>query len=144
VLGAVLRRIARAALVVTLARRARARARARQAVLAGLKALKVLGVWGVSLEIDWGAAEPAPRQYNWAAYRPVLALVREAGLRLQVDFCFHADARRTLPGWVTAVGEALPDIWFTDKAGTRCRECLSLGVDDGEAALPACGACLAW
>ncbi|GBF88708.1 beta-amylase chloroplastic-like [Raphidocelis subcapitata] len=109
---------------------ARACAAQPEAMLAGLKALKVLGVWGVSLEIDWGAAEPAPRQYSWAAYRPVLALVREAGLRLQVDFCFHADERRTLPGWVNAVGEALPDVWFTDKSGARCRECLSLGVDD--------------
>ncbi|KAI8474720.1 MAG: glycoside hydrolase superfamily [Monoraphidium minutum] len=100
-----------------------------EAVLAGLKALKLLGVWGVSLDVHWGAAEPAPREFSWAAYRPALALVREAELKLQANFCFHADGRQGLPAWVMAVGEECPDIFYTDKAGERCHECLTLGVD---------------
>ena len=31
--------------------------------------------------------------------------------------------------WVQAVGEANPDIYYTDRAGVRNRECLSLGCD---------------
>lgn len=103
-----------------------------QAVLAGLQALRVLGVWGVALDLSWSQVEQEPRQYSWAAYRPMLALVREAGLKLQVNFCFHADQRNSLPAWVLEIGEQLPDIFFTDKAGVRSGECLSLGMDDGE------------
>lgn len=102
-----------------------------QAVLAGLKALKALGVWGVSLDIDWASAEPAPRAYSWAAARPALALARDAGLKVQLNFCFHAGGGRALPRWVEEVGERLPDIYYTDKGGARCKECLSLGVDEG-------------
>ena len=35
-----------------------------------------------------------------------------------------------LPSWVTAVGDSNPDIYFTDRAGVRNRECLSLGCDN--------------
>lgn len=101
-----------------------------QPVLAGLKALKLLGVWGVTLPLHWSAVERAPRRYDWGGYRPIMALVREAGLKLQVSFCFHADARHALPGWVLEVGRELPDVFFADKEGNRCTECLSLGVDD--------------
>lgn len=34
----------------------------------------------------------------------------------------------TLPQWVLDVGDDHPDIFYTDKAGFRNRECLSLGV----------------
>lgn len=34
-----------------------------------------------------------------------------------------------LPSWVLVVGERNPDVFFTDKAGVRNRECLSLGCD---------------
>ena len=36
----------------------------------------------------------------------------------------------TLPQWVLDVGEANPDIFYTDKEGFRNRECLSLGCDE--------------
>lgn len=89
-------------------------------------------MWGVTLNIYWGAAEPVPRVYSWGAIRPALALARKAGLRLQPNFCFHAGPRQPLPRWVLREGEECPDIFFTDRAGERCRECLTLGVDDGE------------
>jgi hypothetical protein len=104
----------------------------RQAVLAGLKALKLLGVWGVALDLHWADFEPAPRAYAWAPYAPALALARAAGLRVQANFNFHAAGPGgRLPGWVLDAGDALPDVFYTDRRGRRCRECLSLGVDDG-------------
>ena len=36
----------------------------------------------------------------------------------------------SLPKWVQAVGAENPDIYYTDRSGTRNRECLSLGCDN--------------
>lgn len=51
---------------------------------------------------------------------------------LQVSFCFHGDDKHTLPLWVMQEGQVCPDMFFTDRAGMRNTECLSLGVDHGE------------
>lgn len=51
--------------------------------------------------------------------------------RLQVVFCFHGNAKHTLPPWVLAQGQECPDIFYTDREGNRNTECLSLGVNDG-------------
>jgi beta-amylase len=36
----------------------------------------------------------------------------------------------TLGRWVLDIGERNPDIFYTDKAGHRNKECLSLGCDE--------------
>jgi hypothetical protein len=51
---------------------------------------------------------------------------------VQAAFCFHGDESHSLPSWVLELGEEVPDMFYTDKAGNRNSECLSLGVDDGE------------
>ena len=63
--------------------------------------------------------------------------VTRAGLKVQAVMSFHAaggnvgdTCRIPLPKWVLDVGETNPDIFYTDKAGHRNRECLSLGCDD--------------
>ena len=60
-----------------------------------------------------------------------------AGLKIQAVMSFHAAGGNVgdtcnipLPGWVTAIGDSNPDIYFTDRAGVRNRECLSLGCDN--------------
>ncbi len=60
-----------------------------------------------------------------------------AGLKIQAVMSFHAAGGNVgdtcnipLPSWVTAVGDSNPDIYFTDRAGVRNRECLSLGCDN--------------
>lgn len=50
----------------------------------------------------------------------------------QVNLCFNSAPGIPLPKWVHEVGEASPDIWFTDKSGARSKECLSFGVDERE------------
>lgn len=52
----------------------------------------------------------------------------------QVCLCFHGTEAVPLPAWVLAAGAANPDIYFTDRAGVRNTHCISLGVDEGEAA----------
>ncbi|KAL5995301.1 beta-amylase [Asimina triloba] len=105
-----------------------------KAIAAGLKALKLLGVDGVDLPVWWGIVEKdAPGSYDWSSYLAVANMVRETGLKLRVTVCFHASEKGLMipvPQWVSDLGDAEPDIFFTDRSGRRCRECLSLGVDN--------------
>lgn len=65
-----------------------------------------------------------------------VAQVAENGLKVQAVMSFHAaggnvgdTCKIPLPKWVLAAGERNPDVFYTDKAGVRNRECLSLGCD---------------
>eukprot|EP00879_Flechtneria_rotunda_P001310 GHRR01001460.1.p1 GENE.GHRR01001460.1~~GHRR01001460.1.p1 ORF type:complete len:563 (+),score=199.40 GHRR01001460.1:149-1837(+) len=100
-----------------------------EAVRAGLKALHCLGVWGIVVPVWWGQVEAEPGRYDWQPYESVFQVARELGLRVQVAFCFHGDERHRLPGWVLQAGQQCPDVFFTDRAGHRNKECLSIGVD---------------
>lgn len=84
------------------------------------------------MNIWWGQVEQEPGRYDWAQYQAVLDVAREVGLHCKVSFCFHGDDRHALPAWVLQVGKDCPDIFYTDRAGTRSTECLSLGVDHGK------------
>lgn len=100
-----------------------------EAARGGLKALQRLGVWGVVVNIWWGQVESAPQQYDWAQYQALFQVAQEVGLRVKVSFCFHGDDKHTLPAWVLEEGKQCPDMFFTDRAGCRNTECLSVGVD---------------
>jgi beta-amylase len=84
------------------------------------------------VNIWWGQVEAAPQQYDWAQYQALFQVAREVGLRVKVSFCFHGDDKHTLPAWVLEEGKQCPDMFFTDRAGCRNTECLSVGVDHGE------------
>ena len=63
-------------------------------------------------------------------------MVEEEGLKLQAIMSFHqcggniGDAVDIpLPRWVRDVGESDPDIYYTNRSGTRNREYLTVGVD---------------
>lgn len=107
------------------------------ALQAGLAALKSCGVDGVSVDVWWGVVEArGPRQYDWAAYRQLARMVAAAGLKLQVGLAFHAcgcnvgdSCSVSLPPWVLAVAAANLEVFFTDAAGARSDEYLSLQVD---------------
>ncbi|KAG1677028.1 hypothetical protein FOA52_001197 [Chlamydomonas sp. UWO 241] len=102
-----------------------------EALSAGLKALKVLGITGVSVDVHWGLVEgKEPGVYDWTGYRNLLRLISDFGFRIHVSLCFHATPAAPLPRWVVAEGEKNPDIYYTDKAGGRSLECLTLGVND--------------
>ncbi|OVA15072.1 Glycoside hydrolase [Macleaya cordata] len=104
-----------------------------RAISAGLKALKLLGIKGVELPVWWGIVEKEGMgKYDWSGYIALAKMVQEAGLKLRVSLCFHASKEPaiSLPQWVSRIGEAQPDIYFTDRSGRRCTESLSLAVDD--------------
>uniref|UniRef100_A0A1D1YDE4 Beta-amylase n=1 Tax=Anthurium amnicola TaxID=1678845 RepID=A0A1D1YDE4_9ARAE len=104
-----------------------------KAIAFGLKALRLLGVDGVELPVWWGVAEKeAMGKYDWSGYLALVQVIRDAGLQVRASLYFHASAEPDipLPQWVSAIGDADPDIFFTDRAGKRHRGCLSVAVDD--------------
>nr|CAB3495941.1 unnamed protein product [Digitaria exilis] len=99
-----------------------------KAVSAALRALKLLGVDGVELPVSWAAVQPGSGDwFEWAGYRAVAAMVRDAGLDLRVSLRTDGDA---LPEWVADAAFADPDVLFTDRSGHRREGCLSFGVDE--------------
>ncbi|KAK3011411.1 hypothetical protein RJ639_010899 [Escallonia herrerae] len=104
-----------------------------RAIMAGLKALKLLGVDGVELPVFWGIAEKeAMGKYEWSGYLALAEMVQKVGLKLHVSLCFHTskEAKIPLPKWVSDIGKSRPSIFFVDRSGQQYKECLSLAVDD--------------
>ncbi|CAL5229063.1 g12313 [Coccomyxa viridis] len=109
-----------------------------KALEVGLQTLKQAGVEGVMVDVWWGIVENAgPGQYDFSAYKRLFHKVAESGLKVQAVMSFHAaggnvgdTCKISLPKWVQCVGRDDPDIYYTDRAGTRNKECLSLGCDD--------------
>lgn len=99
-----------------------------RAVSAALRALKLLGVDGVEMPVSWAAVQPGSGGwFEWAGYRAVAAMVRDAGLDLRVSLRTDGDA---LPEWVADAADADPDVLFTDRSGHRREGCLSFAVDE--------------
>ncbi|XP_043706602.1 beta-amylase [Telopea speciosissima] len=103
-----------------------------------LKELKSADVDGVMVDVWWGIIESkCPKQYNWSAYRSLFQLVQQCGLKLQAIMSFHQCGGNVgdvmnipLPQWVLEIGESDPDIFYTNRAGTRNKEYLTIGVDN--------------
>ncbi|KAM0952334.1 putative beta-amylase [Dioscorea sansibarensis] len=102
-----------------------------------LKKLKSAGVDGVMMDVWWGLIESKPRSYDWTAYRKLFQIVKEEGLRLQAIMSFHQCGGNVgdvvyipIPQWVRDIGDDNPDIFYTNRKGTRNPEYLSLGVDN--------------
>ncbi|XP_020081586.1 inactive beta-amylase 9-like [Ananas comosus] len=106
-----------------------------KAIAAGLRALKLLGAYGVELPIFWAAAQPDsdPAQFDWASHAALVEMARAAGLRVRATLCLHGSHRRPgvpLPEWVSRAAAADPDILFTDRYGRHHEEYLSFAVDE--------------
>ncbi|CAK9161358.1 unnamed protein product [Ilex paraguariensis] len=103
-----------------------------------LKELRGAGVDGIMVDVWWGIIESkGPKKYDWNAYMILFQLVQKCGLRIQAIMSFHQCGGNVgdavfipLPKWVLDVGEDFPDIFYTNRAGTRDKEYLSLGVDN--------------
>lgn len=104
----------------------------------GLRALKDVGVEGVMIDVWWGIVERAgPKKYDWEAYKTVIGMIREMGLKVQAVMSFHACGANVgdvleipLPEWVLEAGDKDPDLFFTDQYGYRNPECISLWADN--------------
>ena len=109
-----------------------------EALERGLRALSEIGVEGVMIDVWWGIVErDGPRKYDWAAYREVIDMIKDAGLKVQAVMSFHACGANVgdvveipLPDWVLEAGKKDPDLFFTDQYGYRNPECISLWADN--------------
>ena len=101
---------------------------------AGIRAVKLLGVDGVELQVFWSVVQPeSPNRFSWAGYRAVADMARAEGLSLRVSLRIHGSPGGNvpkLPAWVGAAAAVDPDILFTDSAGNRHEDCLSFAVDE--------------
>ena len=87
------------------------------------------------VDVWWGIVErDGPGLYDFAGYRKLFAKARAAGLEVQAVMSFHAAGTNvgdtctiSLPPWVLRCGDEDEDIFYTDAAGVRNRECLSTG-----------------
>ncbi|XP_058072885.1 beta-amylase isoform X2 [Magnolia sinica] len=103
-----------------------------------LKQLRAADVDGVMVDIWWGIIEnKGPKKCDWRAYRSLFELVQECGLKLQAIMSFHQCGGNVgdivnipIPQWIRDIGESDPDIYYTNRRGTRNIEYLSIGVDN--------------
>lgn len=103
----------------------------------GLETLRKAGVEGVMVDVWWGLTERSPGEYDFTAYAKLFEKIVGKGLKVQAVMSFHAAGGNVgdtcqvpLPQWVMEIGEANPDIWYTDSNLVRNHECLSLGCDE--------------
>eukprot|EP00899_Mesostigma_viride_P000180 jgi/Mesvir1/10162/Mv18042-RA.1 len=110
-----------------------------KALTVALQTLKAIGVNGIMVDVWWGIAErDGPKQYDFRAYRNIMHIVKNTGLKFQAVMAFHAcggnvgdnNTHIPLPEWVMKAAASDPDILYTDRAGHRNRECLSLFADE--------------
>ncbi|XP_044964447.1 inactive beta-amylase 9 [Hordeum vulgare subsp. vulgare] len=103
-------------------------------VEAGIRAVKLLGVDGVELQVFWSVVQPeSPDKFSWAGYRAVADMARDEGLSLRVSLRIHGSPGGNvpkLPSWVGAAAAKDGDILFTDGSGGRHEDCLSFAVDE--------------
>lgn len=103
-----------------------------------LRKLHQIGVDGVMVDVWWGIIEAkGPKQYDWSGYRSLFELLVKIGLKIQAIMSLHQCGGNVgdvvnipLPKWVLEVGDKDPDIFYTNRSGTRNPEYLSLGVDN--------------
>jgi len=109
-----------------------------QALTAGMRALRAVGVDGVTVDVWWGVVESrGPRRYDFSAYKQLVQMVAACGLKLQVVLSFHACGCNvgdcctiSLPPWVLSTAAENPDVFFTDASARRADEYLSFAVDE--------------
>lgn len=109
-----------------------------KAMEVSLEMLRASGVEGVMVDVWWGIVEhDGPQKYDFSAYRRLFERVAAAGLKVQAVMSFHAAGGNvgdtctiSLPPWVLDAGVADPDIYYTDAASFRNKECISLGCDN--------------
>lgn len=103
---------------------------------AGMRAVKLLGVDGVELQVFWSVVQPeSPDKFSWAGYRAVADMARDEGLSLslRVSLRIHSSPGSSvpkLPSWVGAAAAKDRDILFTDGTDGRHEDCLSFAVDE--------------
>lgn len=88
---------------------------------------------GFMVDVWWGLTERQPKVYNFDAYKQLVQMAEQRGLKVQFVASFHQcggnvgdDCSIPLPSWVTHHG----DVWFKDQHGNQNKEYISIFADD--------------
>jgi len=88
---------------------------------------------GFMVDVWWGLTERQPKVYNFDAYKQLVQMAEQRGLKVQLVASFHQcggnvgdDCSIPLPAWVTHHG----DVWFKDQHGNQNKEYISIFADD--------------
>ncbi|PIA58307.1 hypothetical protein AQUCO_00500321v1 [Aquilegia coerulea] len=108
-----------------------------KALTMSLKALKLAGVHGITVEVWWGIVErSSPFDYNWSVYEQLFTLISGSGLKLHVALSFHSNVESfkekggvSLPLWILEIGRLNRNIYYKDQNGFSSSDYLTLGVD---------------
>ncbi|KAK9152394.1 hypothetical protein Syun_010703 [Stephania yunnanensis] len=108
-----------------------------KALTMSLKALKLAGVHGITVEVWWGIVErSSPLNYDWSLYEELFRMISVSGLKLHVSLSFHSCTRSssgkgvlTLPSWIVEVALSKYSLIYVDRNGLSNGDYLTLGVD---------------
>ncbi|KAF6153756.1 hypothetical protein GIB67_000989 [Kingdonia uniflora] len=108
-----------------------------KALAMSMKALKLAGVHGITVEVWWGIVErSSPLDYNWSLYEELFKMISGSGLKLHVALSFHSSIQSSngkravkLPSWITEIGHFNRNIYYQDQNGFSNDDYLTLGVD---------------
>nr|BAN41649.1 beta-amylase precursor, putative [Entamoeba invadens] len=97
--------------------------------------IKSGGVVGVMSDIWWGLVETSPKTYNWNAYKTMVQLAKNAGLKFQAVMSFHKCGGNVgdtcdipIPSWAITAGQNA-GAFFKDHEGWVNTEYISFGAD---------------
>jgi len=97
-----------------------------------LDRMKAAHVDGFMVDVWWGLTERKPKEYDFSAYKDLVALAKARGLKMQCVTSFHQcggnvgdDCDIQLPGFVYGVD----GIWYRDAEGDDVKEYISLFAD---------------
>lgn len=95
--------------------------------------LQNISVDGFMVDVWWGLTEPAPKAYNFSAYRQLFQMAQQRGWKVQVVASFHQcggnvgdDCDIPLPDFVLKA----EGVWYKDAHGVETKEYISLFADD--------------
>jgi len=98
-----------------------------------LDKLKNANVDGFATDVWWGVTERSPKKYTFDAYKQLVSMAKQRGMKVQLMTSFHqcggnvGDACNIpLPSFV----QGTPDIWYKDKDGNEDKEYISLFADN--------------
>lgn len=98
-----------------------------------LDQLKSANVDGIMVDVWWGLTEPQSKSYNFDAYKQIVKMAKDRGMKVQFVASFHqcggnvGDACNIpLPSFVTSAD----GIWYKDHDGNEDKEYISLFADN--------------
>lgn len=102
---------------------------------AQLDTLKDSGVDGFMADMWWGVTEPSSKSYSFDAYKDLVSMAKDRGMKVQFVTSFHQCGGNVgdecnIP--IPSFASGQHGIWYKDQDGNEDKEYISLFADDVE------------